>query len=70
MSPPPSGTSTPRLALDLATLIGLIAALVYIADWSYAERYLAHFQYCHNARAVRSELCVCDKVWCWRWGRS
>lgn len=44
MSPPPSGTSTPRLALDLATLIGLIAALVYIAGWSYAERYFAHFQ--------------------------
>ncbi len=44
MSTPPSGTSTPRLALDLVTLVGLVAALVYIAGWSYAERYFAHFQ--------------------------
>lgn len=42
MSPPSSPPS--RLALDLATLAVLIAALVYVAGWSYAERYFAHFQ--------------------------
>lgn len=44
MSAPSSPTAPARLALDLATLVGLSAALVYTAGWSYAERYFAHFQ--------------------------